>query len=342
MTGLQIRIADDRDVSDIVALRQETGIASLRDDRLEDILFCRSSCHGAILAGSLDGVAAGAIQVGHDGHSGWLHDIVMRPEQADAVLLHSLVGAAESWLAERGATLAQYVADQAAASTRAALVSLGYVGEDRTVLAKRLEGVGQTASHRQAGGGITTVVSHLEMLAPPDRPPLAAPAPFRTMLLLAEQPSVAFYRYLYDNVGSPWTWVERRLMDDAALEAAITAPGVEVHVLHVNGVPAGYGEVDRRGRGTVSLAYFGLLPAFIGKGLGWYFLNAIIDIAWASAPARIGVTTCDLDHPRALSTYRRAGFRVFRQSEDHLPDPRAVGLPLPVRRTAANGAPVRS
>ena len=37
----------------------------------------------------------------------------------------------------------------------------------------------------------------------------------------AENCTVSFYRYIYDTVGRPWLWFERRLVDDAALEALL-------------------------------------------------------------------------------------------------------------------------
>ena len=189
-----------------------------------------------------------------------------------------------------------------------------------------------------AAGSIATLVTYLEMLSPPNRPPAPPPAHIGTTLTRIEKPTVAFYRFLYNSVGAPWTWVERRLLDDATLSAAITAPGVEIHVLHTDGGPAGYGELDHGLRkGEVNLAYFGLMPDVIGKGLGRYFLDAMIDLAWSGGPERVWVHTCDLDHPRALDIYRRAGFTVYAQHEERLPDPRAAGLPLPSGRAVRPG-----
>ena len=52
-----------------------------------------------------------------------------------------------------------------------------------------------------------------------------------------------------------------------------------------HGTPAGYAELDRREPPDVQLAYFGLMPEFIGKGLGGFFLDwavraASIDQRW--------------------------------------------------------------
>jgi len=125
------------------------------------------------------------------------------------------------------------------------------------------------------------------------------------------RPTVRFYRWLYDAVGAEWVWIDRTFMSDAALDTLLRAPGVEVHLLTEGGVPAGYGELDRRRAGEVQIQYFGLVPEAVGRGLGRWFLEQITARAWRSRPRRVWVHTCDLDHPRALATYEAAGFRVY-------------------------------
>ena len=51
---------------------------------------------------------------------------------------------------------------------------------------------------------------------------------------------------------------------------------------------------------SVEIAFFGLLPQFIGKGLGGYLLSEAIRKAWDLDASRVWVHTCTLDHPRAL------------------------------------------
>ena len=79
----------------------------------------------------------------------------------------------------------------------------------------------------------------------------------------------------------------------------------------MKGRQAGFAELDRRRSGQIELAYFGLLPNYIGVGLGKYFLFWIVKQAWSYAPERLWVHTCDLDHRAALPNYERAGFRVY-------------------------------
>lgn len=171
---------------------------------------------------------------------------------------------------------------------------------------------------------LRTTITYLEMAAPPAE--AAPPDPPHVRLERAAGITVAFYRYLYDAVGRDWLWYERRILDDVALAAILHNPAVEVHVAYARGVPAGFFELDRRHPTDIDLAYFGLLPDFIGRGLGHWLLRRAVDAAWAQSSRRLTVNTNSLDHPRALANYRRVGFTVVRKVEHSFDDPRAKGL----------------
>ena len=68
-------------------------------------------------------------------------------------------------------------------------------------------------------------------------------------------------------------------MSDEALATIIGDPRDELHVLHVDGTPAGFAELDRRQPHEIELVQFGLMPDFIGQGLGKWFLQWTIDKA---------------------------------------------------------------
>lgn len=160
--------------------------------------------------------------------------------------------------------------------------------------------------------GVQTLVSYLEMTAAPTG---AALPPPRSGLEVrrASAPTLSFYRYLYDAIGADWTWYERKRLDDAQLAAILHDPRIEVNVLWARGVPAGLAELDSREPPDIELAYFGVLPDFIGQGLGRWLLDWTIHHAWRARPRRFWVHTCDLDHPRALPLYQKAGFRLYDQ-----------------------------
>jgi GNAT superfamily N-acetyltransferase len=145
----------------------------------------------------------------------------------------------------------------------------------------------------------------------PVKPAVAAPRG-DLMIVRASDPTVSFYRWLYNTVGGPWLWLDRRKLDDAALGAIIQREDVEVWVLYAGGVPAGYYELDRRQPPEIELTYFGLCPEFIGQKLGPYLLDQAIRKAWSYKPARLWVHTQSLDHPRALSLYKQHGFDEYK------------------------------
>ena len=171
---------------------------------------------------------------------------------------------------------------------------------------------------------LADTVTYLEMLAKPVRHPSPVPAA-KLALMRAERCTVSFYRYLYDVVGEPWLWYERRIWSDARLAELLARPDVEVYVLYAWGVPAGYFELVRAATDT-ELAYFGLVPDFIGRGFGAWFLNAAIDTAWLGGSRRVWVHTCTFDHPRALGLYQRCGFKVYERRPVTFDDPRVTGV----------------
>jgi GNAT superfamily N-acetyltransferase len=174
-------------------------------------------------------------------------------------------------------------------------------------------------------GKLRVVVTYLEMTTQPANPKQRPPME-KLALLRAERPTVSFYRYLYNTVGEPWLWADRRKMNDAALAAVIHDTKVEVTVLYVGGVPAGFAELDRRGKDAVDLSYFGMIPEFIGMKLGPFLLNCAIDAAWSGGAKKLTVNTCTLDHPKALGLYQRAGFVPVRQVTRITDDPRVSGV----------------
>ena len=172
---------------------------------------------------------------------------------------------------------------------------------------------------------IDVTVTSLEMLARPARPLARAPSLSQpVMLLRAHQPTISFYRYLYNTVGQDWLWYERRQMNDDALAEIIHDESVSVDVLYCGGVPAGYAELDARMLPNVEVAYLGLMPEFIGRGLGRYIVDWAVDAAWNLEPERVWIHTCNLDHPAALPTYQKAGFSVFNRQTVTIPNPRLL------------------
>jgi ribosomal protein S18 acetylase RimI-like enzyme len=170
----------------------------------------------------------------------------------------------------------------------------------------------------RADGRLPVTIRHLELSAadwkrrgsPPD-PPIS--------LVRAPTPTAALYRDLYDRVGRPWLWYERRLLSDAALAELLGAPGHELHVARDGSKLVGYFELDGE-----EIVFFGLTLPYVRRHIGPWLLDRAIERGFARGARRLVLNTNSLDHPRALSTYRKAGFHVVRSETKELQDPRVA------------------
>jgi GNAT superfamily N-acetyltransferase len=113
-------------------------------------------------------------------------------------------------------------------------------------------------------------------------------------------------------VGRRYHWVDRLGWGDAEARARLASPEVFLHLMSVAGAPAGYFELERRDDGSVEIAYFGLLPEYLGRGLGKYLLSQAASAAWALSPSRVWLHTCTLDAAAALPNYLARGFRPYK------------------------------
>jgi GNAT superfamily N-acetyltransferase len=81
---------------------------------------------------------------------------------------------------------------------------------------------------------------------------------------------------------------------------------------------AGYSELRRDRESGIEIAYFGLLPEWIGRGLGGALLTGAIEGAWRMEPnpSRVWVHTCNRDHPQALANYQARGMTVYKVEDE--------------------------
>ena len=143
--------------------------------------------------------------------------------------------------------------------------------------------------------------------------PKVLPAPLaNTHFELLQKPiPPTEYRKYYYGVGEKHFWLDRMVMADEVLIEKINADNVDIFLFYVGDEVAGYIEFVKEEK-YVEILYFGLMPAFIGKGYGKYFLQWVIATAWSYHPAWIQLNTCTLDHPNALGIYKKAGFTEVR------------------------------
>jgi ribosomal protein S18 acetylase RimI-like enzyme len=167
-------------------------------------------------------------------------------------------------------------------------------------------------------GKLPVTITYLE-LAPADWTRRGRMPDLQVAIERIEKPTAALYLDLYDRVGRPWLWYERRLLGAVDLAALINRPGHELHVASHNGAFVGYFELYED-----EIVFFGLTPEYIGRRIGPWLLDRAIERGFARGSSRLILNTNSVDHPRALDTYRKAGFRVVRSETKELQDPRVL------------------
>ncbi len=138
-------------------------------------------------------------------------------------------------------------------------------------------------------------------------------------LARSEVPSPEFARFLYTAIGGDWYWMLRLPWTHQQWLDWIDRPGFETWVLYVRGTPAGYFILEPEADGSVQIPNFGLLPSFIGQGLGGYLLTEAAQRGWSLRErwpelpevTRVWLHTCSVDGAAALKNYQARGFTIF-------------------------------
>lgn len=135
------------------------------------------------------------------------------------------------------------------------------------------------------------------------------------VILHVPDPTPALYRRCYRTVGEAFHWRDRWDWSDGRIAAHLADPNIQLHVATRDGDLAGWYELRRVPEdNSVEIAYFGIVPREIGRGLGKHLLSCAVRDAWALAPPprRVWLHTCTLDHPHALPNYKARGFTPYR------------------------------
>ncbi|MBH0236587.1 GNAT family N-acetyltransferase [Methylobrevis albus] len=178
--------------------------------------------------------------------------------------------------------------------------------------------------HAVPPGKLATVVTYLEMLAPPPRTAFAAPDGVR--LARVTDPDPDAYRALFRQIGTDWMWTSRLVPDEAELVTLITAADTEIYIPVRGDEALGLLELDVGSENETELRYFGIVPEVVGGGLGRWLMQEGLAAAWRRpGVGRVFVHTCHFDSPQALPFYIRAGFRPYARAVEIFDDPRLAG-----------------
>ena len=148
-------------------------------------------------------------------------------------------------------------------------------------------------------------------------------------LVPVDPPMPELNRFLYATVGGGWYWTDRLPWKLQKWHDYLNRRELQTWLLTAAGLPAGYFELEAQPGQSVEVAYFGLLPSFIGQGLGGHLLTCAIEHGFAMGARRVWLHTCSLDHPQALANYQARGLRLYHQETEIKRIPEAPTGPWP-------------
>ena len=179
-----------------------------------------------------------------------------------------------------------------------------------------------TGLHDVPKGHIAAVVTSLQMTSQAIVVSKPFPSGFKAT---QETLDNSAYRALFREIGTPYLWTSRLLLDDDALHLIISDARVETWIVRQDGAPIGLIELDFRVRDECELVFFGLVPSATGQGLGGPMIALAQSRAFANEIKRFHVHTCTLDAPLALPFYQKAGFEAHKVDVEIFTDPRLMG-----------------
>ncbi len=132
------------------------------------------------------------------------------------------------------------------------------------------------------------------MLGPKKFQPKATPPGFEVAMV--PKPDPELNRRFYNHVGSQWQWTDRLTWSEDEWHDYVHREELQTWVGQLNGKPIGYFELEVQDDGNTEIVYLGLLPEYIGQGMGGALLSADLAKAWDRPSARsVWLQTSSLD-----------------------------------------------
>lgn len=154
-------------------------------------------------------------------------------------------------------------------------------------------------------------VTRFELLAKPSL--TVAPPAKQIALIRAVKPPAHFYRYLLSLIPDSEIACRRRGASDDAIAGFIDHDDVALYVLHMDGVPAGLGEIDFRKLPEARLTSAAVGKDFSNPHLQRYLLAQLIALAWSRETESVVAEVTTRDAKGTLSLYQACGFVVYEQ-----------------------------
>jgi RimJ/RimL family protein N-acetyltransferase len=157
---------------------------------------------------------------------------------------------------------------------------------------------------------VKETVTYVELTA---RAQLRPAAPVPGLILEPLERDSPLIPEILARVGAAHGWTSTSRTAEQWRVWFARAPRRTFGLLSFDGEPVGIVTYDPRPGDQVEILTFGLVPEFVGRGLGGYALTLASERAWDLLPTvtRVWLHTSSFDHPHALPNYHRRGFLTY-------------------------------
>lgn len=165
---------------------------------------------------------------------------------------------------------------------------------------------------------VRLLVTYMEQLQDSNGEALTPPRP--DVCVVGERLNITDYLHLYRIIGEPVQWDDRLRMPPKALTRFLADTASYFFILYVSNNRVGLCEAVHDTNNEIEITNFGLVPNAQGQKLGPFLLDHALRALWDRQPRRIWLHTDTNDHPLAVKTYERAGFRIYDCQWQDFPD----------------------
>ncbi len=120
---------------------------------------------------------------------------------------------------------------------------------------------------------------------------------------------------MFAGVGLPWRWYSRLEWTQAEWDDYFSREDVRTYLAFEGRKLVGYYELISGKGGGTEIKFIGLLPRYMGSGLGGMLLSHAVKSALDSGAVWVWLHTCTNDSETALANYLSRGFRIVRKEE---------------------------
>lgn len=134
------------------------------------------------------------------------------------------------------------------------------------------------------------------------------------------------YIELYREIGRNYIWNYRAGQDRKTVEEILQSSDFLLFLMYQEDKAIAMAECNIESDTDVEIVHFGLIPEFLGQGIGARLLQKLLGSLSGMHFQRVHLSTCEWDHPKAINFYQSFGFKIYDSKSATFTDYRYSGF----------------